>query len=40
MITKEQFDMYKDIRGGGLGNGCGPTLVCGIVVLAIIIMLL
>ena len=37
MITKEQFEMLRDTR---IGNGCGSVLVCGIVVIAIIIVML
>lgn len=30
-MNKEDLEMYRNMQMGGLGNGCGPTLMCGIV---------
>ena len=30
-MKREDLDMYRNMQMGGLGNGCGPTLMYGIV---------
>lgn len=30
-MNKEDLEMYRNMQMGGLGNGCGPTLMYGIV---------
>lgn len=37
-MTKEQFEMYKYMKNGGLGNGCGPTFLCALVIAAMMLL--
>jgi len=35
-MNREDFEMYRNMQMGGLGNGCGPTLIYGILLFVLI----